>query len=416
MLRLGIDIGTSGVRCAVLEGETLVATARAEHPAQAPGRIDAALWWTAVRTCLGRQMDALKEAGRAPSDIGGIAVDGTSGSMVLTDAALTPVSPALMYNSKGFTAEAQQIAAHAGPGHITQGSNSALARAMRLVALSEDRPRHLFHQADFIAAQLTGGAVPSDYNNALKTGFDPQELAWPAWVPAVLDPALLPRVVAPGTAIGEVSAALAQDFGLAPGTRVHAGTTDSVAAFLAAAPMEAGVAVTSLGSTLAVKLLSPVRTDDAAIGLYAHRLGDLWLVGGASNTGGAVLRAHFNAAELTMLSAQMRPGVPTGLDYYPLTGPGERFPINDPDLAPRLTPRPDSDVIFLQGMFESMARIEAACYRAIEAAGAAYPSTVFTAGGGAENPAWTAIRAAALGCAPSPARYTEAAIGTAFLI
>ncbi len=56
---------------------------------------------------------------------------------------------------------------------------------------------------------------------------------------------------------------------------------DSIAAFLAvgAGAAAPGVAVTSLGSTLAVKLLSTRRVDDSRFGLYSHRLGDLWLVG-----------------------------------------------------------------------------------------------------------------------------------------
>ena len=48
--------------------------------------------------------------------------------------------------------------------------------------------------------------------------------------------------------------------------------------------------MSSLGSTLAVKLLSATPCDDASRGIYSHRLGDLWLVGGASNVGCAVLR------------------------------------------------------------------------------------------------------------------------------
>ena len=86
-------------------------------------------------------------------------------------------------------------------------------------------------------------------------------------------------------------------------------------------------AVTSLGSTLAIKLLSERRVpDDARYGLYSHRLGAGWLVGGASNTGGAVLRRHFTDDQLAALSKRMDPGTPTGLDYYPLNTPGERFP------------------------------------------------------------------------------------------
>ena len=60
--------------------------------------------------------------------------------------------------------------------------------------------------------------------------------------------------------------------------------------------------MSSLGSTLAVKLLSATPCDDAARGIYSHRLGALWLVGGASNVGCAVLREQgFDAEELARL-------------------------------------------------------------------------------------------------------------------
>lgn len=54
---------------------------------------------------------------------------------------------------------------------------------------------------------------------------------------------------------------------------------DSIAAFLAAGVSAPGEAVSSLGSTLAIKLVSETRQDDAAFGIYSHRLGDAWLVG-----------------------------------------------------------------------------------------------------------------------------------------
>jgi sugar (pentulose or hexulose) kinase len=77
--------------------------------------------------------------------------------------------------------------------------------------------------------------------------------------------------------------------------------------------------------------------------------GDSWLVGGASNTGGAVLKQFFSGEQLQQLSSQIDPSCPSGLDYYPLTKPGERFPVNDPQLQPRLEPRPAGDALFLQG-------------------------------------------------------------------
>ena len=413
-LALGIDIGTSGIRTAVLdESGTLVSSMREDHVPQDIDRIDADLWWQAVKSCLKSQVNALKGTDHHPSCITRIAVDGTSGSMVLTDAQLQLISRALMYNSKGFDIEAKLIAKYAPKHHITQGANSALARAMRLASETEIKADHLLHQADFIAAKLTCQAGLSDHNNSLKTGYDPEAGCWPDWIEAVIDPKIMPKVFAVGTPIKNLDQGVAKEIGLTANTLVCAGTTDSIAAFLAAAPLEMGISVTSLGSTLAVKMLSPYRIDDHEIGLYSHKLGDAWLVGGASNTGGAVLLEHFTPEQMIQLSAQIDPSIPTGLDYYPLVQPGERFPINDPDLEPRIAPRPGNDAIFLQALLEGIAKIEAKCYREVEARTGVYPKMIFTAGGGARNNVWSQIRAQALRCAPLRAKYSEAAIGAA---
>ncbi|MEM9755719.1 MAG: FGGY-family carbohydrate kinase, partial [Pseudomonadota bacterium] len=106
---------------------------------------------------------------------------------------------------------------------------------------------------------------------------------------------------------------------------------------------------------------------------------------------------------------------PSGLDYYPLLKPGERFPINDPDYPPRLMPRPEDDAVFLHGLLEGIARIEAQCYDAIVARGGPEPKPLITAGGGAKNPVFEAIRARELGRSISAARHTEAAVGAARL-
>ncbi len=413
MLSLGIDIGTSGIRTAVVGPDgALLSMATVGHLAQDPERIDAEKWWQATRSCLAAQVEKLLEAGQDPGEIGHLCVDGTSGTMLLVDADLAPVSRALMYNSKGFEVEAKSISELAPDPHIARGSGSALGRAMCLAGEAPGA-RHLLHQADFIAARLTGIGGQSDVMNALKTGVEPETGAWPDWIASLLPEGILPRAHQLGAPLGEIRPELARELGLRAGLMVHAGTTDSIAAFLATAPLEAGVAVTSLGSTLAIKMLVSRRIDDPDRGLYSHRVGDTWLVGGASNTGGRVLRHFFSDAELAALSVQIDPERNSGLDYYPLVEPGERFPVNDPALAPRLTPRPEDDARFLHGLFDGIARIEAQCFDVIAAAGGGAPARVFSAGGGARNPVFTRIRARHLGLVPETAGETEAAIGAA---
>lgn len=62
-----------------------------------------------------------------------------------------------------------------------------------------------------------------------------------------------------------------------------------------------------------------------------------------------------------------------------------------------------------------MARIEAKGYRLLQELGATPLEAVLTAGGGARNPAWTAIRARTLGVPVQASTNAEAAYGCALL-
>ncbi|MEO0664817.1 MAG: FGGY family carbohydrate kinase, partial [Pseudomonadota bacterium] len=281
-LSLGIDLGTSGVRTAVLDADgAVVSDAKGQYGEGDAGREPEA-WWRAVEGCVAAQICKVRAAGQDPGEISAICVDGTSGSMVLVDAGLRPVTGALMYSDSGFDAEAERIARHAPDPHITRGSGSSLARFLRLAAEpGAAEATGLLHQADFILARLRGEGGVSDENNVLKLGYDLSTGGWPDWFADVPVPTeLLPKVVPAGTRIGLVDPQLAERWGLGHTVRVHAGTTDSLAAFLAAAPLETGSAVTSLGTTMAIKVVSDVPIDAPEMGLYAHRLGGRWLVGG----------------------------------------------------------------------------------------------------------------------------------------
>ena len=154
------------------------------------------------------------------------------------------------------------------------------------------------------------------------------------------------------------------------------GTTDSIAAFLASGADTPGQAVTSLGSTLVIKLLSEQPVEDSSRGIYSHRLGDRWLVGGASNVGCAILRKEeFSNTELAELSEKIDPLVNSVLCYYPLTKIGERFPKNDPKKEPVLDPKPlvNNEVCreqYLHGILQGISEVEREGYLALEELGA----------------------------------------------
>ncbi|KAK4562590.1 hypothetical protein RGQ29_005191 [Quercus rubra] len=349
--------------------------------------------------------------------IASISIDGTSATTMIIDSTTgEPLWRPFLYNES--CPDALPIVKSIAPeNHTVCSGSSTLCKLVSWwnTVDSNKESAALLHQADWLLWLLHGNLGVTDYNNALKVGYDPELDSYPPWLLSQSYSQLLPSVKAPGTPIGILKEDIRTQYGFAKDCIVCTGTTDSIAAFLAARATKPGKAVTSLGSTLAIKLLSTGRVDDARYGVYSHRLDDKWLVGGASNTGGAVLRQIFTDEQLENLSEQINPMKTSPLDYYPLPTVGERFPMADPEMAPRLHPRPESDVEYLHGILESIARIEAKAYSLLKDLGATQVEEVFTAGGGAKNEKWTKIRERVLGLPVSRALQTEAAYGAALL-
>jgi sugar (pentulose or hexulose) kinase len=427
IFHIGFDFGTSGARtCVISQDKTIAWEQHITYPN--PAQQTPQDWRFALHTLLST----------LPKDIAAqlqsLTIDGTSGTVLLCDESLEPVSPALLYHDDRAKQQAEQLKTVAPKGNIVCTATSGLAKFLWLTAprpsagqVSGGVPftdaqqsnfhlaAYFLHQADWLTALLSGQPGISDYHNALKTGYDVEQLCWPNWVLALPHAHLLPQVLAPGAVIGHIQPAIAEHFGINHQCTIHAGTTDSSAAFIAAEVDDLGVGVTSLGTTLVLKQLSTQRIEAPEYGVYSHRYGNLWLVGGASNAGAGVLRHYFDDAQLAALSEQIDPLQDSPLDYYPLIKPGERFPIDNARFAPRLEPRPDSDVEFLHGLLQGLAHIETAGYAKLAELGSPTLKRVVTNGGGAKNIAWRKMRERLLGVPVSTAEHCEAAYGSALL-
>ena len=422
MYALGIDFGTSGARAIVLDGSSsgpnISIVAQSSYRFSSATEAASAMVWEQV---LWRLIEAIAPPIRA--QIYRIAINATSATMLLCDQAGQPLTQALMYNDAIARPILSDLSVVAPADSPTISATSTLAKALWLYhskyptkySLSRKADIHIAHQADWIASRLHGQLPISDYHNALKLGYDVRVLAYPNWLLSLPIANWLPEVLEPGRTIASIRSDIATQYDLPSSCQVCAGTTDSIAAFLASGANHPGDAVTSLGSTLVLKLLSQVAISNQAFGIYSHRLGNLWLVGGASNTGGAALRQYFSAEQIAELSTQIDLSKPCELTYYPLTQPGERFPINDPDYPPQLTPRPEQDVDFLYGILDAIARIESEGYQKLQALGAPKVQRVYTAGGGAQNQPWQRIRQQKLGVSVIESLQTDAAYGTAKL-
>ncbi|KAL6611181.1 hypothetical protein ACP70R_039109 [Stipagrostis hirtigluma subsp. patula] len=415
-LYLGIDFGTSGARYALIDKQGFIHSEGKRS--YAPGQVgDAADWASSWRRALFHLLGDIPSVYRP--FVSSISIDGTSATTLIIDRKNGELLAGPFLYNESFSDALPAVESIAPANHTVCSGSSTLCKLVSWwnSGGSSGGPdtKVLMHQSDWLLWLLHGQYGVSDYNNALKLGYDPETDSYPSWLMSQPYSHMLPSVRAPGAAIGMVKEDVRSQYGFSKDCVVCTGTTDSIAAFLAARTSEPGRAVTSLGSTLAIKLLSKDRVDDARFGVYSHRLDDMWLVGGASNTGGAVLRQLFTDDRLVALSKDIDPSVPSPLDYYPLPKKGERFPVSDPDMIPRLEPRPESDAAYLHGILESIARIEAKGYNLLRELGATAVEEVFTAGGGAQNEKWTAIRERVLGVPVRKAEQTEAAYGAALL-
>ncbi|MEP7174681.1 MAG: FGGY-family carbohydrate kinase [Aestuariivirga sp.] len=407
---LGIDVGTSGVRIAASDRSgALLAMSKAPiiAPIQNSGRSlqDPRIWWDAVE-----QAFALLEL--KGLNVLAIAIDGTSGTILPVDRNGEPLGLASMYNDLAERGDVDKVSAAAPMDTAARGGSSPLARALPM----QKGATRILHQADWLSGRFSGRYDVSDENNALKSGYDPIARIWPSWIAGTgFDIGLFPNVVPAGMATGIILPDIAEKFGLSKTLCIVAGTTDGCAAFLASGAAEPGDGVTSLGTTLTLKLLSDRPVFSPQYGIYSHRIGDQWLAGGASNSGGGVLWKYFSGADIARLSELVDPNVPTALDYYPLPQAGERFPIADPHFEPRLSPRPDDDRLFFQGLLEGIAQVEAQGYARLAELGATPLKSIRSVGGGAANGAWTRIRLKTLGVTEKPSASEHAAMGTARL-
>ncbi|MHA4818558.1 FGGY-family carbohydrate kinase [Streptomyces aculeolatus] len=423
---LGIDLGTQGVRAVAADSAgqllgagtaPLTSDRRGDRHEQDPDE-----WWRAVCAAIGQA----RAAGADPRRIRAVAVDATSGTVTLTDRHGHAVTPALMYDDGRAAAEAEKVN-EAGEAQWTRAGYRRMQRSWGLPKLRwllDAHPRaaaegwRLAHQSDVVNRRLVGHDVPADTSNALKTGADAAAVAWPEKVFADLGiPAeVLPGLVPPGTVLGEVSAAAAEETGLLAGTPVVAGMTDGCAAQLGSGATAVGSWNSVMGTTLVLKGVTAELIHDPAGVMYSHRSpAGTWLPGGASSVGAGLVAREFAGADLDRLTAGAAELLPTGLLRYPLVSPGERFPFVAPGATAFRSREATSGAEDFAALLQGAAYVERLCFDYADLLGAPATGAVVLTGGATRNPVWNQLRADVLRRPVTLPRNAQPALGMAVL-
>ncbi|MFI6906406.1 FGGY-family carbohydrate kinase [Nonomuraea sp. NPDC050394] len=432
---VGIDLGTQSVRAMAVtgDGEVLGTAARpltsrrdGDRHEQDPER-----WWSRLAAACAEALTGVE-----PAEVAGVAVDATSGTILLTTKDGEPVTPALMYDDRRAAAELDRVNDVGGQvwarlGYQRMQANWALPKLLWLLRSAGPGVR-LAHQSDFVTRRLAGEPVATDLSNALKTGVDLIAEDWPAAVMDALGvpPDVLPPVVRPGARIGSVCARAAGETGLPEGTPILAGTTDGCAAQLGAGAIRVGSWNSVLGTTLVLKGVTRDLIHDPLGVVYSHRAPDgSWLPGGASSTGTGVLSTALPGRDLTTLShkATTRDQGTRGIGdregagrsvppvIYPLVSPGERFPFAAADARSFTLGDPAGDVDTYMAILRGAAYVERLCFDYLDLLGAPVDGEIILTGGATRSAYGNQLRADVLGRPVTLRENAEPALGMAAL-
>jgi D-ribulokinase len=419
---IGIDLGTQSVRALAVtgDGRVLGAASRplASYREGDRHEQDPRDWWRQLAAACSEALD-----GVPPAEIAGVAVDATSGTILLTSPYGEPLTPALMYDDRRAAADLDRVN-EAGAqvwerlGYRRMQASWGLPKLLWLLREARGQDVRLAHQSDYVNGMLTGHRTATDLSNALKTGVDLVGEKWPVEVFDELGvpSSVLPDVVRPGARIGTVCARAAELTGIPAGTPVIAGTTDGCAAQLGAGAVEVGSWNSVLGTTLVLKGVTRELLHDPLGVVYSHRAPDGgWLPGGASSTGTGVLSTAFPGADLGALGEQAARRGPSDAVIYPLVSPGERFPFSAPEARAFTLGEPADDVEIYAAVMRGAAFVERLCFDYLDLLGAPTGGPLVLTGGASRSDYGNRLRADVLGRPVTLRENAEPALGMAAL-
>ncbi|HEY1737722.1 MAG TPA: FGGY family carbohydrate kinase, partial [Acidimicrobiia bacterium] len=303
---LAIDLGTSGLKVAVVDDQGVVRAAAYEplvtrHTPDGGAEQDAEEWWQALGRAARR---AVAVAGAAvPVDV--IAVTAQYMSVVAVDEHGVPVAPVVMWTDRRGTPVHPLLARHDLWGRWLDVHG--------LIPLPDDdighvtvlravHPEHVtrvasyVEPADAVTARLTG-RVTSTPNTAFPlmctdnrvwddVHYDEELVTFTG-----VERALLPPIVDPGTPLGPLTAGAAEHLGLGPTTIVMPATVDSITSAIGSGAIDSSRAALVVGTTsvLATHLDHKAHDLGRAVTTMPSPVPGQWFVMAENGVGGKAL-------------------------------------------------------------------------------------------------------------------------------
>ncbi|MHB8294885.1 MAG: FGGY-family carbohydrate kinase [Acidimicrobiales bacterium] len=353
---LGVDVGSSSTKgvLASLDGE-LLSTAEREHRVSMPNPGWAEhdvekVWWDGIVSVV-RELLSGQAARSVPGDLEvevlALGVSGIGPCLAVADAAGHPLRPAILYGvDTRATAEIAEMNDLLGPEAVFERCGSPIttqAIGPKLAWLAHHEPGTYARAAKWFMAhslalwRLTGSYV-LDHHSASQSVplYDRSAQSWATdWAAEIAPGIELPELAWPAEVVGRVSAAAAEETGLAPGTPVCAGTIDAWSEAVSVGADRPGMTMIMYGTTMFFVATMDAPTSHRSMWGPLGVWPGSWCLAGGMATSGAVtgwfreVVGGTSYSELTEQAAQV-PAGSNGLVVLPYFA-GERTPIFDPE-------------------------------------------------------------------------------------
>lgn len=299
---LAFDVGTSGVKAALLEDRQLIASDVRAYGLQtgSDGWVEQDLG--EIRRAMGRAARAVLRACQVErTGIDAIAITAQMFNLVAVDELGEPVLPMLSWLDTRSTSRAAALTDEVSPtDQFTLLGSVVTAKDLlpKILWLRDVRPelyrrtRWLLDCKEALVLQLTGRAVIDPAGSSAFRLVDPSgEWSSIACRRLGVDPGLLPEVRPAASIAGGLTPAAARELGLAAGTPVIVGAGDVPASQLGAGAIATGDVHLSLGTAvyLGITVDAALRDPAEHLGVLGHAIPGRWILWLEIATGGGAL-------------------------------------------------------------------------------------------------------------------------------
>ncbi len=429
---LGIDFGGGASKATLIdENGTILAESTAEYPTLYPcaGACEQAPedWW---RAFCDNVSAILQTSAVAPADIACVAVDSATHTAVLCDEFCTPLRPAIHWTDSRSRAMAERLKAEQGERifELAFHRPDTIWTLPQLMWVKETEPdvfaqiRHIMFEKDYLRYRLTDVWCTDVIEAQGSMLFDCRTMQWSDELCALagISTELLPPLKNPTDIIGEVTKTAADATGLAIGTPVICGTTDTCMEVFASGAVKLNDVTVKLATAGRICVITDRPYPDRNLVNYSHVADGLWYPGTATKSCAASYRWYRDTFGGDYRSLdEGAAAIPIGCEgmiFHPYLN-GELTPYADPMLCGSFT---GIRATHTKAHF-TRAVLEGVCYSlldsklALDVIGIASGDHATVIGGGAKGKLWRQMTADVLGMQLTTTESSDSSLGSAML-